>query len=382
MAANYPFQDGSIEPVQPQPKSSYFYFLDALRGIAALWVVLYHLDFKRLPALAQILPQPLIQGVFRSGSLGVALFFVLSGFVIAHSLRQAQITWPYLKTFTLRRWLRLSPPYYVSMVFCMALALLSARVQGESWQFPGLDSLVAHGLYLQDILGLPPISEVYWTLCLEFQFYLAFAALLWLAQHGERAGATPPWYSQGLYGLAAGISLIWPLWIQLDTRPNYFLPHWYGFLVGVFAYWTWKKQWPTWAFYTYSGLLILGAIAHHNAFTLACALSAIALLLVAQAQKLGEWLNQQWLQFLGKISYSLYLFHGQLLGACLFVGPKVLGQGLLAEILTLLGAIALCIGTATAGWWLFERPAIAWSKQLAQHSQAKNGHPSRQTNSA
>lgn len=165
-----------------KPRPTHFYFLDGLRGLASLWVVFFHISAASVPVLAAALPQPLRLLLFEKGSLGVAIFFVLSGFVISYSLRQVKIDRAYVQNFTLRRWVRLSPPYYASMVAAIAIAALAAQVKGEPLALPSLPSLFAHLLYLQDVLGLGHINEVYWTLCLEMQFYLLFCGLLWLAQ--------------------------------------------------------------------------------------------------------------------------------------------------------------------------------------------------------
>ncbi|MBW4440086.1 MAG: acyltransferase family protein [Plectolyngbya sp. WJT66-NPBG17] len=74
------------------PPKVRFYFIDALRGLAALWVVLFHAHLdERLDSLEQSLPFWIDAPFFTGGSLGVAIFFVLSGFVIVHSLRNATI---------------------------------------------------------------------------------------------------------------------------------------------------------------------------------------------------------------------------------------------------------------------------------------------------
>ena len=67
----------------PKPKA-HFLFIDGLRGLAALWVILYHADPDgRISNLTSALPQWIVDEAFRWGSRGVAIFFVLSGFVMA-----------------------------------------------------------------------------------------------------------------------------------------------------------------------------------------------------------------------------------------------------------------------------------------------------------
>src|SRR5262245_16766245 len=93
-----------------------FLYIDALRGIAALLVVWSHIDMgnhtrellDRMPAVPR--------WIVEHGFVGVAIFFVLSGFVIAHSVERNEVTWRYLGRFMLRRSIRLDPPYWISMV--------------------------------------------------------------------------------------------------------------------------------------------------------------------------------------------------------------------------------------------------------------------------
>jgi peptidoglycan/LPS O-acetylase OafA/YrhL len=139
-----------------KPPKIHFYFVDALRGIAVLWVILFHAPLDgRLDVLTSILPNWVVTVVFDWGGFGVPIFFVLSGFVIAHSLREAHINLAYFQRFSLRRLARLTPPYYVSIVVTLAFALLSSYIKSEAFA-PGKEPLsfqrlLAHLFYLQDI---------------------------------------------------------------------------------------------------------------------------------------------------------------------------------------------------------------------------------------
>lgn len=88
-----------------------FVFVDALRGIAALWVVLFHLfATSHLEHLEAALPVPIAQ-LLHAGYLGVTIFFVLSGFVIAHSVARHRVDAAFAGWFVVRRSVRLSVPY-------------------------------------------------------------------------------------------------------------------------------------------------------------------------------------------------------------------------------------------------------------------------------
>jgi len=159
-------------------KQERFTLVHALRGLAALWVVFFHVSTaghisglrSQLPSWADLF--------FSAGHLGVAIFFALSGFVITHSVAGASITASYIGRFALRRSIRLDPPYWASILFVVVAGYLSAQVKGEGFQFPTFPQTLAHLFYLQTLLGFPQINWVYWTLTYEIQFYLVLVLLI------------------------------------------------------------------------------------------------------------------------------------------------------------------------------------------------------------
>src|SRR5262249_43389936 len=125
-----------------------FVMVDALRGIAALWVVIFHAyEGHHVPHLMEWMP-PLVSGVIANGNLGVAIFFVLSGFVIAHSVSRHIVNARFVSRFVLRRAVRLDIPYWSSMLLVVALAYLSSRVVAvKVFEPPTGSSVAAHLVY-------------------------------------------------------------------------------------------------------------------------------------------------------------------------------------------------------------------------------------------
>ncbi|MEM7793147.1 MAG: acyltransferase [Cyanobacteria bacterium P01_C01_bin.118] len=355
-----------------------FYFADGLRGIAATWVVLFHIHAGgHLSNLNDFLPAFVTTVLFEWGHLGVPIFFVLSGFVTAHTLRNTQMSWSFFQNFSLRRIIRLSPPYYFSIVFVLLFKLLSARATGELLELPSLSGLFAHLFYLQDIFSIKPISDIYWTLCLEMQFYAVFCVLLGLSQYLERKFELV--YSRPLvFGFSLLVGALWPLKIiQGNVWPGLFLPTWHGFALGAFAYWAWQQRGHyRHLFYGYAGLLVVSTlIGQVNSpetgvfmadATLTCVVVGILLLEIGKADLMQSALNWQWLQFLALVSYSLYLLHNEISGAAFFILYKVVGHTLIAELLGFVAIFGLCVGCATAAYWLLEKPSIGWSRQVKQ----------------
>ncbi|WP_238178358.1 acyltransferase [Calothrix sp. 336/3] len=347
----------------------HFYFVDALRGIAALWVVLYHAALDdRLGQLTSILPSWLVLVVFHWGSLGVSIFFVLSGFVIAHSLREATINWSYFRSFCVRRLVRLTPPYYFSILLTLGFALIAARAKGEIFAPGGepvsFSRFFTHLFYLQDIFQLKHFDDVYWTLCIEVQFYTIFCVLLGLSQLFKKSYHWQ--FSRAIIFLPlTAIATLFPLEILNHTgRPNYFLPLWYSFLLGVFAYWSWNKQLKSIYFYFYSTLLLTIGIMKSSDFVIASVIVAILLLEAGRNNLMQTWLKQKSLQFLGKISYSLYLSHTPILGAVVFITSKILNASPWSDSITLLLGISCSILFSRVMWQVFEKPSIKWSQNI------------------
>ena len=349
----------------------HFRFVDALRGIAAFWVVLFHAqEGGHIPHLVEVLPSWLVTVVFKWGRLGVPIFFVLSGFVIAHSLRKGTIDLSFFSRFTLRRLCRLSPPYYASIAITVAISLLGAKIRGGSFSIPSGPAVVAHLLYLQDILGFDPINSIYWTLCLEIQFYLVFCALLVVVQKLDGNQPQPQRSKRFLvFGIAAAIAALYALGILPETfGKGWFLPLWHGFLLGVFAYWAWNKEWKASWFYGYAAIVLVGALGHLQstlaAYQIAFVITATLLLEVGRANRMATLLDWRWLQFLGLVSYSLYLIHNPVSATSFFVTHKFLGSSALGEAIALMATIAVCVIAAYLLWRFCEKPSIKLSQQV------------------
>ena len=348
--------------------SEHFYFIDALRGIGAIWVVLFHIHLDdRLAQLYQVLPLWILAPIFEWGGLGVAIFFVISGFVMAHSLRNATLTFPYVKQFFLRRIARLNPPYYFSIGFALLLSLIAATVKGEPFapmnQALTLERFLAHLVYLQELCGFANINDSYWTLCLEVQFYIVFVLLLGLSQWLARKSY--PISRNQVFLASAIVSALYPIGVfGVQPRATFFLEPWYSFMLGVLAYWAWKRQLREEIFYGYAGVIFAGSIMQPDRFPAASAICAIAFLNLGQTGRLGQWLKEKAFQFLGKISYSLYLIHGPILGVVFFIGQRVLPPSPFTDLVCTAITLISCLIASTLMWRRIEKPSVILSQKL------------------
>lgn len=241
--------------------------------------------------------------------------------------------------------------------------------------YPAFDTLAAHFFYLEDLLGVPKINDVYWTLCLEVQFYLLFVLLVGLAQRvwGHRAapGAISDAGRSMVFGpvavycmaVAAGFGG-WPL-------RGVCFPQWPMFFGGAVACWLVRKR-IHWGCGLVYGLILGGLAFGQGGRMMFAALITMGLLLAGCRWKsIVAWLTTRPVQYLGMISYSLYLVHplfGQRLANLL---GRIAGSSKLADWGVFVGAIAGALAGAHLFWRFVEVPAIAWSKSIKLRPQGK-----------
>jgi peptidoglycan/LPS O-acetylase OafA/YrhL len=142
--------------------------LDGLRGIAIMMVLLYHL----FPAF------------FPIGWSGVDLFFILSGYLITSILRRAGSGYTTLRSFYVRRILRIWPVYYLSLIVVVVLNFSAANPSGGCGLGASAVFLQFTDQYLHPhtLSCTVPLYFVHsWSLAVEEQFYLLWPLLLlWL----------------------------------------------------------------------------------------------------------------------------------------------------------------------------------------------------------
>jgi peptidoglycan/LPS O-acetylase OafA/YrhL len=160
--------------------------IDALRGAAALGVVLYHAVEQGQKVLPHnILQYPVRAGQFASsfGYIGVFLFFVISGFCIHLQWARAKAAGknPEIQftSFWKRRIRRLYPPYIIALLLFLLMAAATAGITLNRFFFYDL------GMHLLMLHNLDPktcytINGVFWTLAIEEQLYLAYFLLLFI----------------------------------------------------------------------------------------------------------------------------------------------------------------------------------------------------------
>lgn len=351
-----------ITAPKTEPDRQRFVLVDALRGIAAFAVLCHHLfhNSQLERPLWKILPA-WFAGFCHCGAFGVEIFFVLSGFVIAHSVRNLHLSRQEIGSFLLRRQLRLDPPYWTVLLITVILVYVEMRVPWiERRALPDFTDVLKSMFYLQNIAGGLPIVGVAWTLCLEVQFYLVFILLLvvgkWLG--GRRFSA-----ENVSMLLVMGLGLVSVLLPKL-VLPAWFLQWWFYFAAGVVCYWSVRDRKYRFHCLAFLALAGLGLFTKDPLPLLVGASTALLLYVAGSMGGLTTWLNFRVLQYLGKISYSLYLIHLTVAVYVLRLGYRLTGQSPWGALLWFMVAMAVSIAAGHLFYVLVERRSMQFASRF------------------
>lgn len=309
------------------------------------------------------------------GFLGVPLFFVISGFVIAQSTNSASLSGHYFGIFAAKRSIRLDPTYWSLLLISLTMLTIKSHFfPSENAVFPTIASFVAHVFYLQDLLGYPPISPVIWTLCLEIQFYLFFiGSRLLFERYLQSRRALHLW----LFGVFI-VSLLQYQKIIPTPIPGLFLKYWFLFYLGVACNWALFVDLKPWHFalVMVCALLLLGVDV--RPYVVTGILSALFIYGVGCIQGLSSWLCTRPLIYLGSISYSLYLIHPEVGWSTISLLKHFFGTANSAwvGVLYFLTAIAVSIVAAHLLWRLVELPSNLFAKRFGARSRVTVPAPS------
>jgi peptidoglycan/LPS O-acetylase OafA/YrhL len=234
--------------------------------------------------------------VKRAGSLGwpgVEIFFVISGFIIPYAMYNKNYSTSDFLVFLKKRILRIEPPYLVSILIVIALnfvSTLSPFYRGAPFSVD-FANLAGHVAYLNVFTGGKWLNPVYWSLAIEFQYYLLIAFAFGLITSKN------PLYRILFFVFFAASSF-------LSLQPNSFVFSYSGyFLAGILLFQlvcriiTPKEFW---------GFIVVALIllSYQQGIVLA-ALAAVTLLIITYVNEVPSFFR-----YMGLISYSLYLIHG------------------------------------------------------------------------
>jgi len=361
-----------------KPRAGRLPTLTGMRFPAAFLVFLFHssLPFPTLRLFADNGTENKFNQIFaQSGAVGVAFFFILSGFVLTWSARPGDTA----RAFWRRRFVKIVPNYVLAWTLAMVLIFADTK----AWQ--AVTDLFMLQAWVPNVTANFSLDSPSWSLSAEALFYLAFPVLywlsrripdrrLWLATGGTVAAivltpiftyAVLPFGSPGVpNGYTQSVNYYWFNYVFPPTRMLDFL---LGILVArAVMSGRWRNIGMLW-----SSLLLAGAAVAAHYVSFLYGLRAVwvvpAALLIAAgaiADDQGRFtiFRNRAMTWLGEISFAFYLLHFIVLSytrkelpARLFSTPETIGL--------MAGELAVSILLAWAMYSLVELPITkAWSR--------------------
>jgi len=352
--------------------------IDGLRAVAVIAVILFHLNANWLPG----------------GFLGVDIFFVISGYLIGGILYRELSTGTFsLKRFYLRRMRRILPAFFAVVVFTLIVGAQLMVPGSDEWNtarssakwsvfFGGNFFSALNTDYFAPTVEVQPLNHL-WSLAVEEQFYFIYPLILW-AIMGIIKRILPPASSSltrcvnvVLTALAiASFALAFlPISLHGTALVPYYLPHLrFGeLLIGAIlavavAQGNLQPSAKTATFVGSLSILVLIAcliLPFPNttpwfpgfAAALPCIASAGIIYAGARPYWFASALSHRAVVFVGKISYSLYLWHWPLLAFAHYALGRELSNTVLAAAALLIVLLSL------ASYYLIEQPLrhLQWS---------------------
>jgi peptidoglycan/LPS O-acetylase OafA/YrhL len=316
--------------------------IDALRGAAALAVAFFHTTNGN-PSL---MPGEALQQLGSWGWLGVDVFFVISGFVIPFALERGGYHWGDAGRFITKRVVRIDPPYFATIVLALLLGWISAQVPGFAGKPFHIDwtTLALHIGYLTDLAGRTWAVPAFWTLALEFQFYLAMA-LLFPFVRDERGWVR----TLVIGGFALG---------SLALRERPYLPTWGAwFALGMLAHTVRAGRIGRAPFV--GAAVACAAIIGVSSTPVQGVVAGTTALVIAFVQ-----LERPRLALLGTLSYSLYLVHEPVGGRVVNFAVHYASRSALTNAAVVAVSLAISLAAAWVMYKLIEGPSQRMSSRI------------------
>jgi len=294
--------------------------LDGLRGLAALYVVLYHIFLRAWSGYPGANHAPFWAAWLSHGRGAVAIFIALSGFSLG--LGPARSGWRFksIATYAHRRAWRILPPYWAALAF--SLVMTWYVLAQPNLPVPGGKSVVVYGLLVQDVFAVGSPNRAFWSIAIEAQLYVLLPLLLLLVR---RISA---WAMVGVVAaIVVTIGVLGPHVALMNTALVKFTPDLAVlFAVGLLAAGivtagerTRSRPWAAYALTAAVPAVVLMVVkgsvwTNINNFWLdlawapaiGCFLPAVA---TSRPRFVVRFLDSRMPRSLGSYSYSLYLTH-------------------------------------------------------------------------
>jgi peptidoglycan/LPS O-acetylase OafA/YrhL len=334
-------------------------WLDAIRGAAALFVVIHHTWMAVWPAYPRT-TGPWWLGWLLYGHLAVAVFIVVSGFSLSLApVQRGDTLSGGPRRFIRRRAWRILPPYWAALIISTLVTWLV--LQPTLSPHTVARGFVVHGMLLQDITGSWVPDGTFWSIAVEWQIYFVFPLILWL---GRRTSIrTSVICTVALVLAADGVTTLGSPFNKINHLTPQFLAL---FALGVLATHLGHgelaprvRRWLTRVGLGALGLVVTGALVEGSVWMVAqffwvdlvfgCAVACLlAVMYGGGAARIRHVLGWRPALKLGLFSYSVYLMHAPLLAvAYTVVQPMHLAPVALFTLLIVVAVpaiIVLCYG--------------------------------------
>ena len=337
--------------------------IDLLRGIAVIGVVVYHFF-----VLLHIEDHPLFGYVRFLGQFGVALFFVISGYLIYHSVQryfsQNDIKHAILH-YALHRLFRILPAYYVNLLFVIFIYItLSHSIQFGFFLKYLLSHLTFTTFFIYKDAGYG-INGAYWTLNIEMVWYIIAPILFLYFQKAQQLII--------LFLLSLSYLFYLDTFTHYDTLYTYYLSFQLPgqliyFISGILIY-KYSSQLPS---FKYSLRIVLAAffiaffiyLSRYPFMTESFLLRNLSMLFVASVLFMLLFdttpKGVDFIEWIGKISYSIYLWHMPIL---FLIGKYLSTLHLPIFAVVILFFIAL-LGVSSLSYYFIEERGFQWRKKV------------------
>lgn len=354
----------------------HYQYLDALRGIAALLVFAVHIS---------VLSVLLGKYSFSFGAYGVQLFYILSALTLflSSSQRFSTETKPVAKFF-MRRFFRIAPLFYLAVIIAYLFS------NGVAYHLPAngisLNNIIAHFFFIFGFskYWINSVIGVEWSIFCEVCFYLSLPLVFKYIKSKKQALYLLGFsllvfflFKGSVYLLNRNGDLLLAEWSSVFIFSNYFY-----FALGILLYFIISRPIKinkAYLYYAWTALfvgvilMIVFGLAHFGAL-LFSVFAFLLVYLMSNNLPVNIIFNNRFTRFIGKVSYSMYLWHYLILGwfAKYLIIPNfaIFAASPLIRIAAIILVIMTVIFISWLSYTIIEKPSIDLGRRLIKKMKA------------
>lgn len=326
--------------------------VDALKAAASQFIVLHHLAaYGPISAAVGEAAPDFIAWMYEYARMAVQVFLVIGGYLAARGLAPAGTPIAGSPIALIAdRYRRLILPYSVALVLAVVSAALARRwlIDEAIPNSPSWDQVLAHLLLLHSLLDYESLSAGVWYVAIDLQLFALLVGLLWLGRRRHWAAI--------LVAATAAASLFW---FNRDENLDGWALYFFGaYGMGVVAYWSGRWPRPRAALGLLAAIVLAALIVEFRE-RIAIAL-VVALALAAAGGGEGGAQRTAVVEYLGRISYALFLVHFPicLIANAAFVRLGFAGPTAAAVAMVMAWAASLAVAGLFHRW--VELPSAQW----------------------